>query len=121
MQLVCIGDAASAASRGGVSQMLVFVLLFIGMWFLFIAPQRKRQKKHQEMLQKLKNGDRVLLASGIFGKIIKINGGELTLEVAKGVRMEVLRGAVQQQVEEKGNGGEDDIDGDSPPEKPKKK
>lgn len=80
------------------SQLLIFGLIFLGMWFLLIAPNRKRQKAHQQMLSALKAGDRVLLASGILGKILRARDGLLTVEIADGVRVEVLRGYVQRRL-----------------------
>ena len=36
--------AQGASGGGGFGQFLPIILLFVGMWFLIIAPQRKRQK-----------------------------------------------------------------------------
>jgi preprotein translocase subunit YajC len=98
---VFLADGIQAAPRGGgISQLLVFALLFVGMWFLFIAPQRKRQKQHQEILKCLRPGNNVLLASGLLGKIIKIKENLLVVEIAKGVQAKVMRSSVQRVVEE---------------------
>ncbi|MFQ3242113.1 MAG: preprotein translocase subunit YajC, partial [Lentimonas sp.] len=48
------------ASGGGLGQFLPIVLLFLGMWFLIIAPQRKRQKAHDKMLTEIKKGDEII-------------------------------------------------------------
>jgi preprotein translocase subunit YajC len=108
-EFVFLADGAQVAPRGGgISQLLVFALLFAGMWFLFIAPQRKRQKQHQEMLKCLRPGNNVLLASGLLGKIIKIKENLLVVEIAKGVQAKVMRSSVQRIVEESAEGGESD-------------
>ena len=39
---------AQAAPGGGIAQFLPLILLFAGMWFLIIAPQRKRQKSSRK-------------------------------------------------------------------------
>ncbi|MDR2341041.1 MAG: preprotein translocase subunit YajC [Puniceicoccales bacterium] len=106
---VFLADGAQMAPRGGgMSQLLVFALLFVGMWFLFIAPQRKRQKQHQEMLKALHTGDYVLLASGLLGKIIKIKENLLAVEIAKGVQAKVMRSSVQRVMEELADGDGND-------------
>ncbi|MDR1456590.1 MAG: preprotein translocase subunit YajC [Puniceicoccales bacterium] len=97
---------------GGISQLLVFALLFAGMWFLFIAPQRKRQRQHQEMLKSIRIGNQVLLSSGFLGKIIKIKENMLVIEIAKGVRSNVVRSSVQRVMEEPVAG---DVDDDETP------
>jgi preprotein translocase subunit YajC len=90
-----IGEAAASKSTGP-SQMWIFILIFMAIWFLSIAPARKRQKQQKLMLERLRVGDRVLLSSAIFAKVISIKGQNLTVEIAKGVRIEVLRDAVRQ-------------------------
>lgn len=107
MDLRIIGDAAATGS--GSSQLIIFALLFIGMWFLLIAPNRRRQKQHQALLKALRVGDRVLLSSGIFAKIVRMKGPRLLLEMGRGVRMEVLRGHVQQVLDPQADG---DLDGE---------
>ena len=46
--------AQGASGGGGFGQFLPIILLFVGMWFLIIAPQRKRQKAHDKMLSELR-------------------------------------------------------------------
>jgi len=74
-------------------------LLFIGFmiavfYFLLIRPQQKRAKKHKEMVTQLSAGDQVMTNSGIFGKISAIDDTSVTLEVAKGTRIRVLKSFV---------------------------
>jgi preprotein translocase subunit YajC len=118
-----MGEAVGEAG-GGMSQLVIFALIFVGMWFLLIAPNRKRQKLHQKMLAALRVGDRVVLSSGFFGKIVRMAEGRLLVELARGVRVEVLRSHVQQLAEsggesmdEIGDGGEDNGE-DGEKEKP---
>ncbi|MDR2029854.1 MAG: preprotein translocase subunit YajC [Puniceicoccales bacterium] len=105
-----VGDVAARAAGGG-NQLLIFGLIFVGMWFLLIAPNRRRQKAHQRMLAALRPGDRVLLASGIFGKILRAKESRLSVEIASGVRVEVLRSYVQRQMADDEQAGEGDGDG----------
>ncbi|MDR0340284.1 MAG: preprotein translocase subunit YajC [Puniceicoccales bacterium] len=91
-----LGVASGRA--GGTAQLWIFVLLFAAIWFLTIAPARRRQKQQRALLEQLRNGDGVLLACGIFGKVVRTNGQRLTLEIARGVRIEVLRESVRQKV-----------------------
>lgn len=93
-----VGEAAAGRSAGP-SQMWIFILIFMAIWFLSIAPARKRQKQQKLMLERLRVGDRVLLSSAIFAKVISLKGQSLTVEIAKGVRIEVLRDAVRQLIE----------------------
>ncbi len=73
---------------------LVFiVIMFAVLYFMMIRPQLKRQKEQKAMLEALSRGDEVV-AAGILGKIVDIDTNYIKLEVAKGVTVQVQRGAV---------------------------
>lgn len=64
----------SAPSTGGSILMIVLYLaFFIGlMYFLMIRPQRKQQKKQDELQSSLEPGDNIMTTSGFFGTILDI-------------------------------------------------
>jgi preprotein translocase subunit YajC len=64
------------------------------MWFLMIAPQRKKEKERQRMLDKLEVDDHVVTVGGIHGYIEELGKETLLLEIADGVSIEVFRNAV---------------------------
>lgn len=75
-------------------QFLPLVLVFGIFYFLLIAPMRKRQKAHQQMLSELKKGDRVLTNGGIYGEIHALDESSVILRVADDVRVKVARHAI---------------------------
>lgn len=90
---------AAAAAPGGINAMLVqfgpLILIFIVFYFLLIRPQQKKAKAHREMLSNVRRGDRIVTSGGIIGTVTKAEGdAELQVEIADGVRIRVLRGAV---------------------------
>ncbi len=87
--------AVQEAGASPLSGWVIMMCMMAGMWFLMIAPQRKRQKQHKLMLESLKKGDKVLTISGIYGVISKLEEGRLLLEVAQGVQIEMERHAIQ--------------------------
>jgi len=83
-------------------QLAPLVLMFAAMYFLLIAPQRKKQKAHEKMLTELKAGDEVVTAGGIYGTItsvkddrfiIRIGENNAKVEVGKGFISTVLKKA----------------------------
>jgi preprotein translocase subunit YajC len=66
---------------------------FLMLWLMMIRPQQKRERQRQEMLGKLKVGDRVLTGGGIIGEIVELANEEATLRIdpRKDVRMRVRR------------------------------
>jgi preprotein translocase subunit YajC len=80
--------------------LLPMILLFGAMYFLLIAPQRKKQKAHEKMLTELKSGDEVVTAGGVYGTItsvkddrfvVRIGDNNAKIEVGKGFISSVIK------------------------------
>lgn len=84
---------AAAPQQPGTFEAVVLPMLFVFgvMYFFMLRPQAKRQKEHQKLLSGLKRGDEVITSSGILGKIDGLTDSFVTLEVAPGVKIRVLR------------------------------
>ena len=90
-----VAQAGGGDGGGGMGMLIPIVLMFAIIYFLMIRPQQKQAKKHKEMLETLKRGDQVVTNGGLIGKIFQINENNIvTLEVAEGVRVRVLRGQI---------------------------
>lgn len=81
---------------------LPMILLFAAMYFLMIAPQRKKQKAHEAMLKALTAGDEVVTTGGIFGTITFVKDDRFVLRVSEGTKIEVGKAFVQQVVKKTG-------------------
>jgi preprotein translocase subunit YajC len=96
-----ISDAhaqAAAPAGGGMSQILILVVFVVVFYFLLIRPQQKRAKEQQNMLSKLATGDEVVTTGGILGRITEVGDPYLTVEIADGVRVRVLKSQISQVV-----------------------
>jgi preprotein translocase subunit YajC len=75
--------------------LLPLVAIFLVFYFLLFLPNQRRQKKQQEMLRNLKNGDRVVTAGGVHGTIVGLRDDYIVLRVPPdSVKLEVQRSAV---------------------------
>ncbi len=52
--------------------LLPLIVLFAVFYFLLIRPQRVQAKRHKEMLEGLKKGDKVVSSGGFICEIIKV-------------------------------------------------
>lgn len=94
-------QAAEGAPQGGGSQMLIFlVLMFAAMYFLMIAPQRKKQKAHAKMISELKSGDRIVTIGGACGTIANIKEKTFVVKFGDNSKVEFLKSAIQDKVPE---------------------
>lgn len=74
---------------------LMFPLALLAIfYFLLIRPQQKRQKQHREMIEAVQRGDTVVTSGGLIAKVVKVQDNELSLELADGVRVRVVRGMI---------------------------
>ncbi len=69
----------------------VFILLF---WLLIIYPRKKQEKKHQEIVEALKRGDKVVTIGGIRGEVAKVKDDTIIIRVADNVELEFLKTAI---------------------------
>lgn len=92
---------AEGASPGMGMNFIVLILLFAGMWFLIIAPQRKKQKKHDALVQALKSGDSVITNGGVFGSVVSVKSDRLVLKIAENTKIELAKNAVATVVRDK--------------------
>lgn len=87
MFLISDAMAADAAAAGGATaalmQFLPLVLIIVVFWLFLIRPQQKRAKEHQKMVDALKKGDEVMLASGILGKVTGMDEANVRVQIAE--------------------------------------
>jgi preprotein translocase subunit YajC len=86
-----IAVTEQVAGRSVGFEMLIMLFLFLGMWFILIVPQRKKQKKHEEMINNLAKGDKVLTASGIFGEVRDVKPDRFEIKVNEHTTLEIHR------------------------------
>ncbi len=86
--------ATGTQQPSGLEMFLPFIFIFVIFYFLIIRPQAKKQKDHQKFVTELKRGDAVITTSGILGTIEGINDTFVTLEIADGVRVKILRSQI---------------------------
>jgi preprotein translocase subunit YajC len=82
-------------NQSALIQFLPLVLIFVVFYFLLIRPQQRKAKDHKTMLDALRRGDRVVTGGGIIGTVARVeNPEEVTVDIADGVRVRVLRSTI---------------------------
>lgn len=94
-QLLAQQAPAQPGGLGGQWMLIGYVLLFGAMYFFMIAPQRKKQKEHQKMLDSLTTGDQVITAGGIYGEITNKKDDRFVIRIGDNTKVEVGKGFVQ--------------------------
>ena len=87
--------AAPAQTGGDLMSLLPLVAVFIIFYFLMIRPQMKRAKELKAMVDALQKGDEVVTAGGELGRVTKVSGNYVTLEIATNVEVLVQKTTIQ--------------------------
>jgi preprotein translocase subunit YajC len=74
----------------------VWALVFVGMWFIMIRPQRKREKALRELRESITVGDNIVTSGGLYGKVADVGEDCFIVEFGtnRGVRIPVNKSDV---------------------------
>ncbi len=94
---------------GGYSGLIIMLgLMFAIMYFMIIRPQKRKQKEHEELLKRLKSGDRVVTAGGIHGIVQTVKKNTVLLKIDEKSRIEMSMGSITQVVRDEDEKSEDE-------------
>ena len=89
------GASGGAEGGGGMGSLLFPLAIFIVIFYFFIIrPQKKRQKQQDNLITSITKGDQVITIGGFFGTVQEVRDDSFTIEIAKDVRVRILRTAV---------------------------
>lgn len=100
MTLATILLQAQPNSGSGLSGILMIVAMIAIFYLFMIRPQSKKQKELKKQRENMKNGDKVVTAGGIHGRIKEVQDAVILIEVTNGVTLKVDKGSVYPIVEE---------------------
>ena len=86
--------AQSSGEPSPLVSFLPFVLILAIFYFIILLPMKRRQKKVEEFQGSLKEGDKIVTTSGIYGVIAKMNEKSVHVQIADKVRIQVSRAAI---------------------------
>ncbi len=90
----CVAPAGEPTEGFNWTYIIILALIFGMFYFVLIRPQRKRQKEHQQLMQELQRGDRVVTAGGIYGQIESLSEDNVVIKVESGATLRVARASV---------------------------
>ncbi len=85
---------AAAGPAGGFTQFIPLVLIGLVFYFLIIRPQKKKSQKETQFLTELEKGSEIYTKSGMIGTISGLTEKVVTLEIAEGVKVKMLRSQI---------------------------
>jgi len=80
---------------------LMMPLLIIGVFYFFLVrPQNKIRREQDQFLEDLEKGDEVVTGSGIYGRVNKLDGNIVTLQVDTKTFIRVAKSAISKELTE---------------------
>ncbi len=76
--------AAASKSNSFVPAIVMYAVLFAGMYFVLIRPRSRRAKEAAALAASIAVGDEVLLTSGIYGFVSAIEDDIVWIDIADG-------------------------------------
>lgn len=86
--------AAPASATSIFSQLLLPIAFFAIFYFMIIRPQSRRAKEHRTMIDSMKEGNEVVFAGGLMGKIRKIQGDYAVIALNANQEVMVQRASI---------------------------
>lgn len=74
--------------------LLMFLVIGVIFYLLVFRPMKTRQKKLEALITALKNGDKVVTSSGIYGVIAGVKEKTFILKISDQVKIEVSKNAI---------------------------
>ncbi len=102
---IVVGGVAQGGGGDLITGFLLPMVLIFGIfYFLVIMPQKKQQKKHLEMINSLRKGDKVVLSGGMHGTIVEVRDQTMKIEIAPKVVSVFDRNAIARLLVEQSEG-----------------
>ncbi|MGI5880689.1 MAG: preprotein translocase subunit YajC [Syntrophomonadaceae bacterium] len=80
-------------------QLIIWFGVFIGIFYFFIIMPRKRQeKKHGDLIDSLKKGEKVVTIGGIRGEITRVKEDTFVLKTGDNTEIEFIKKAIAYRV-----------------------
>ena len=84
------------ALKGMLPMILIYAVLFGGLYFLMIRPQRKKQKEEKKMRENLQVGDEIVTIGGLYGRVISLKEDVIVMEsISDHSKITIARWALQ--------------------------
>ncbi|MFH2204668.1 MAG: preprotein translocase subunit YajC [Elusimicrobiota bacterium] len=83
-----------AAQPSPIMSFVPIIAIFLIFYFLVIRPQQKQMQEQKKMLDGLSKGDRIQTSGGIHATVTAVQGQDLIIKIAEGVKITIARSCV---------------------------
>ncbi|MCX8058189.1 MAG: preprotein translocase subunit YajC [Spirochaetes bacterium] len=88
------GTQGTSGSGNLLSLFLPFIVIMVLFYILLVIPQKRQEKKHQEMVNALEKGDKVITSGGIHGTVVSTKENTVIVKVDDSTSIEFSKSAI---------------------------
>lgn len=92
--LAMAAPGGPSGGGSGLMSILPFAVMLLAFYFLILAPQNKKRKEHQKMVDALEKGARVKTIGGLLGTVTGVKEDCLVVRISENVKVEVTKDAI---------------------------
>ena len=85
---------APQKKAGGLMDFLPLIIIIVLFYVFIFRGNKKQQQKRQEAIDRTVKGTRVMLNSGVLGKVVEVREKEFLVEIAENVQILVIKNGV---------------------------
>jgi preprotein translocase subunit YajC len=83
-------------------QSLIYLGIFmVVFWFFIIKPRKQQEKKHKDVVESIKRGDKVVTIGGLKGEVSRVKDDSVMIKVDESTELEYIKNAIAYKVEDK--------------------
>jgi preprotein translocase subunit YajC len=89
-----------ASGMAGILNMVMPLGIIIIFYFFIIRPQQQKLKSQQSFVDTIEKGKEIVTNGGIIGRINRIEGSIVTLQIANNTFIRIVKGAISKEMTE---------------------
>ena len=100
-QLALLAQAGAGGPQGDPNQQMMYMVLMFGVIFLLfylliLRPQKREQKRQEDIRNAIKKGDKVITIGGVHGTVAAVDttNGTVAVQVDRNVKIDFSRSAI---------------------------
>lgn len=87
-------ETKAPQKKSGLMDFLPLIIIIVLFYVFIFRGNKKQQQKRQEAIDRTVKGTRVMLNSGVLGKVVEVREKEFLVEIAENVRVLVVKSGV---------------------------
>lgn len=91
-------DGAAAGQSNPVAAFFPLIIFVVIFYFFVLRPQKKRQKTHDNLVNSLQRGDRVVTAGGFYAIVREVKEDSVIIDLAEGLPVRIAKGSISAKI-----------------------